>query len=91
METAAVGGHDMARHNLGCHEGNNGNIERSVKHFIIAANQGYDKSMKALWEEFKCGNITKEALDAALRAHKAAVDATKSPEREKAEAARSSV
>jgi hypothetical protein len=59
----------------------------AVKHFIIAANLGYDLSMKALWTEFKDGNITKEDLDATLRTHQAAIDATKSKQRDRAEVA----
>ena len=77
----------LLRHNLACHEGRNGSIERTVKHFIIAANLGFDESMKALWTQFKLGNITKDDLEAAIRAHEAAVDATKSPQREAGEAA----
>ena len=57
-----------------------------MKHFIIAANQGFDTSMTALWEVYAKGNITKKDLEAAIRAHKAAVDATKSSQREEAEA-----
>ena len=86
LEKAAVGGHPNARHNLAANEERNGNIERAVKHLIIAANQGYDLSMKGLWSTFRNGNVTKEDLDAAIRSHKAAVDATKSEERERAEA-----
>ena len=87
-EKAAVGGHIEARFNLGRYElYENGSIERAVKHFIIAANLGCDLSMKALWVAFKTGDITKEDLEAAIRAHKAAVDATKSQQREAAEAA----
>ena len=41
--------------------------------------------MKELWVEFKDGNITKENLDATLRTHQAALDATKSEQREAAE------
>ena len=41
--------------------------------------------MKSLWEHFKHGHITKKDLEAAIRALKDAVDATKSPQREKAE------
>ncbi len=85
-EQAAIGGHPDARYNLGCTEGDNGNIERAVKHFIIAANLGCETSMKELWSEYKDGNITKEELEATLRTHKVAIDATKSPEREAAEA-----
>ena len=84
-EKAAIGGHPDARHNLACYEGRNGNIERAVKHFIIAANLGFEKSMKALWEDYKRGNITKEELDATLRTHHAAINEMKSPEREAAE------
>jgi hypothetical protein len=39
-----------------------------------------------LWEEFKDGNITKEELEATLRSQ-VALDAMKSPEREKVEEA----
>ncbi len=85
FEKAAIGGHPGARHGLACIEGRNGNIERSVKHFIIGANLGDEKSMKALWTYYSRGNITKEDLDATLRSHHAAIDATKSEQREEAE------
>jgi len=85
LEEAAIGGHPNARYNLGIEEGNNGNIERKVKHLIIAANQGYDDSIKALMAAYRNGFVSKEGLAAALRAHKAAVDETKSPQREAAE------
>ena len=82
FEEAAIGGHPLARHNLGINEYSNNNLERAVKHCIIAATQGYDASMKTLMDRFREGNVSKEDLAATLRAHKAAVDATKSPERE---------
>ena len=85
-EKAAAGGHPDARYLLGCYEGRNGRVERAVKHFIISANLGYDRSMKQIWKEFKSGNITKEDLEATLRTHQAAVDGMKSPQREAAEA-----
>jgi len=85
-EKAAIGGHPKARHNLAIIEGKNGNFERAVKHLIIAANLGYEESMKALWNVFSCGNITKEELDVTLRGHQAAIDATKSAQRDAAEA-----
>ena len=85
-EEAAIGGHPDARHNLGVYEGNSGNTERAVKHFIIAANLGNEESMKKLWKYYSAGQITKEDLDATLRTNKAAIDATKSLQREEAEA-----
>jgi TPR repeat protein len=86
LEQAAIGGHTTARHCLGYLEGNNGNIKRAVKHSIIAANLGHEKSMKVLWWHYSKGNITKEDLDATLRTHHAAINEMKSPEREAAEA-----
>jgi TPR repeat protein len=84
-EEAAIGGHVQARYNLGCHEERNGRMERAVKHFTIAANMGHEGSMKALWKLHARGKVEKEDLTATLRAHHAAVDATKSPQREQAE------
>eukprot|EP00984_Skeletonema_dohrnii_P025497 scaffold14678_cov75-Skeletonema_dohrnii-CCMP3373.AAC.3 len=85
LEEAAIGGHPSARYDLGCEEEESGNIERAVKHWIISANLGDDESIKELMEYFKEGFVSKDDLAAALRAHKAAVDATKSPQREAAE------
>eukprot|EP00985_Skeletonema_marinoi_P016387 scaffold8797_cov83-Skeletonema_marinoi.AAC.2 len=86
LEEAAIGGHPNARYNLGVEENESGNIERAVKNFIIAATQGHDGSIKALMEKFKEGFVSKDDLAAALRAQQAAVDATKSPQREAADA-----
>jgi hypothetical protein len=82
LEKASIGGDPVARHNLGCYEEENGNNERAVKHYIIAANLGFELSMKALWKHYSLGNITKENLETTLRTHKAAIDEMKSPERE---------
>ena len=86
LEKAAVGGHAGARHNLACYEGRNGRFDRAVKHLVIAANQGLGDSTKLLWRQYADGHITKNELEAAIRAHQAAVDAMKSPQREGAEA-----
>ena len=85
LEEAAIGGHPLARYDLGVYESNNGNIERAVKHWIIAATLESDLSTKELMTKFREGSVSKEDLDVALSAHKAAVDATKSPQREEAE------
>jgi tetratricopeptide (TPR) repeat protein len=85
LEEAAIGGHPFARHNLGIHEGKNGRIERAIKHTMIAACQGHDDSIMDLRMLYAKGSISKESFAAALRAHQAAVDATKSPQREVAE------
>ena len=85
LEEAAIGGHPLARYNLGWTENKNGNHERAVKHLMIAATQGDDDSIGALMKEYKGGCVSKDDLAVALRAHQAAVDATKSPQRLEAE------
>ncbi len=85
-EKAAIGGHPYARYHLACTEKDNGNVERAAKHLIIAANLGCEKSMKDLWKYYSAGHITKEELETTLRTHKAAIDATKSSQRDVAEA-----
>jgi TPR repeat protein len=86
LEQAAIAGHPTARHNLGIEEWNNGRFERSAKHFIIAANIGCNDSLKGLRDLYANGHASKEEYADALRAYQAAVGATKSSEREKAEA-----
>eukprot|EP00984_Skeletonema_dohrnii_P016042 scaffold7040_cov100-Skeletonema_dohrnii-CCMP3373.AAC.1 len=85
LEEAAIGGHPLARYGLGFYESKNGNRERAVKHWIIAATHGYDLSIKALMDEFRRGFVSKDDLAATLRVHQAVLDATKSPQREAAE------
>ncbi|KAK1741584.1 hypothetical protein QTG54_008062 [Skeletonema marinoi] len=89
LKEAAIAGHPIARHNLGVVELRVvelgiGREDRAVKHWIIAANLGYDTSLKKLRECYAEGFVSKEDFAAALRAHQAAVDATKSPKREEA-------
>ena len=90
LEEAAIGGHAKARLKLGLYEGENLRFQRGVKHTIIAANLGCDEAIYALRElyelpTYSTGIVSKEDLDAAIRAHKAALDATKSRQRELAE------
>ena len=43
-ELAAMKGNVMARHNIGCMEAEAGNEHRAMKHFLLAARAGYNKS-----------------------------------------------
>ena len=54
-------------------------VERS-----IASNLGYDDAIQELKECYKRGLVSKEDFAAALRGHQAAVDETKSHQREEA-------
>eukprot|EP00984_Skeletonema_dohrnii_P007293 scaffold2644_cov89-Skeletonema_dohrnii-CCMP3373.AAC.1 len=82
LEEAAIGGHPDARHMLGIHEGMNCRYDRAVKHWIIAAKLGNDESIERLKEMYQRGGVIKKDFASALRGHQAAVDATKSPQRE---------
>ena len=84
-EQAAIGGHPYARHSLGNMELKDCRVDRAVKHFIIAAKLGYDDSVSVIKQLYQTGLVSKEDFAIALRGHKAAIDATKSPQREEAE------
>lgn len=84
LEEAAIAGHPDSRYNLGLIELNDGSTERAVKHFIIAAKLGEEESVQILKEGYEYGIVSKDDFAAALRAHQAAVDAMKSPQREAA-------
>jgi len=84
LEEASIGGHPFARHNLAKYEEDNGRLDRAIKHWIIAANLGFDRSMDALKSCYTEGSVSKEDFAAAFRAHQVATDAMKSPQREAA-------
>ncbi len=98
LEEAAILGHTVARYTLGCVESKNVKMNdpmngclsavRAGKHWIIAAKLGDDESVGLLKWDFQMGLISKEDYATALRAHQDAVNATKSPQREAAEASR---
>ena len=85
LEEAAIAGHPEARHNLGVIEWDNGKHERARKHLIIAANLGFHNSLEPLKELYADGLASKEDYADALRAYQAAVEATKSVQRDVAE------
>jgi hypothetical protein len=85
-EQAAIGGNPNARGFLACYEEANDRLDRAAKHLIIAANLGCDISLQWIKELFVKGILSKDEYACALRGHQAAVDATKSAEREIVEA-----
>ena len=85
LEQAAICGHNNARGILALHEKNNGRKERAARHYIINANLGCNTALKFIKVLFIQGIVSKDDYAAALRGYQAAVDATKSPEREKAD------
>ena len=88
-EQAAIGGHPFGRWLLGKIDHNHGKFKRAAKHFIIAAKLLCYLSLQEVTVLFMQGIVSKEEYAASLRAHQAAVDATKSVTREVAEKAKS--
>ena len=85
-ELAAMGGHVKARHNLGCLEGAALNWSRAIKHWMIAAEAGFDNSLKAIRIYFMNGRVAKDDFERAIRAHKRAKDEMTSDQRKAAAA-----
>ena len=85
-ELAAMGGHEMARHNIGCIEETDGNMDKAMKHFMIAARSGLDKPLKAVGQGYKVGYVTKAEYTSTLRKYQHTLDEMKSEQRTKAAA-----
>ena len=83
-ELAAIGGHVVARHNLGCLDP--GNTDRALKHLIIAAGFGYNRSLEKIKQMFMNGEATKEDYAKPLRAYQTYLLEIKSPQRDEAAA-----
>ena len=86
LELAVIEGHVVARHNLGVYEKQDGNMDRALKHFMIAAGVGHGNSLQRIKELFMEGHATKEDYAQALRAHQAYMDEIRSDQRDKAAA-----
>ena len=88
LELAAIGGDEVARHKLGIEEVHLGNMDRAMKHFMIAARSGFDDALKEVGEGYKAKVVTKDEYASTLRAHKASQDEMKSEQRSRAAANR---
>ena len=82
MKMAAVGGCMMSRHNLGIFENKERcNLNRALRHWMIAAEAGLDESLQNIGYLFRVGLASKADYEKALRAHQKASDETKSDQR----------
>jgi TPR repeat protein len=68
-EAAAMAGHEVARYSLGLIEGKFGNMERAVKHWMIAASTGSYKAMFLLKTYFEKGLMPRDAIESTLTAY----------------------
>ena len=80
---AAIGGHEKARDHLGVIEATMGNMDRAMKHFMIAARSGNEESLKAVGAGYK-KHVTKDEYAMTLRAYQHSCDEMKSEKRMKA-------
>ncbi|EJK48429.1 hypothetical protein THAOC_32772, partial [Thalassiosira oceanica] len=81
---AAMQGHVLSRHNLGCIEGDKGNHDRAVRHFLISAKMGDIDSVENIRKAFIRGVATKEQYAEALKGYQDAVEEMKSHDRDEA-------
>jgi hypothetical protein len=85
-ELAAMRGDAMARYNLGVIEANLNNINRALRHWMIAVKDGYSRTLKCIKALYSNGDATKDDYNKALRSYQAYLDEIKSDQRDEAAA-----
>jgi len=86
-ELAAMRGDAMARHNLGNNEWRLGNMDRALKHYMIAVKDGESASLGNIQRLYFIGQATKDEYTKALQAYQTYLGGIKSDQRDKAAAA----
>ena len=87
-ELSAMGGNATARYNLGNDELLLvGNMDKAIKHWMIAARDGYSESLKPIKDLYTNGYATKEAYTQALQSYQTYLGEIKSKQRDEAAAA----
>ena len=89
-ELAALSGNVQARNNLGATEQIIGNVDRALKHFMIAIEGGNKMSLESIKQLYIIEHATKEDYTKALGKYQAYLDEVKSNQRDKAAASRAS-
>ena len=67
-EAAAMAGHEVARYLLGTIEEMFGNMERAVKHWMIATSAGSHHALHHLQQVFEKGLVSRDEMDSILTA-----------------------
>jgi len=86
-EVAAMCGVVDARRNLGVGEYRRGQLERAVKHYMIATEGGSKACLEGIKQLYAVGHATKDDYAKALRSYQAYLDDIKSVQRDAAAAA----
>ena len=82
-----MGGSAVARYNLGINEEEAGNMDRALRHHMIAVRDGENDSLKEIQELYSNGHATKEVYTKALQSYQKYLGEIKSEQRDKAAAA----
>jgi len=85
-ELAAIRGDPYARHNLGAYEARAGNMDRALKHWMIATKDGDSNSLQNIKDLYIVGNATKDDYEKALCCYELCVNVIKNDQRDKAAA-----
>jgi len=83
-ELAAMSGDIDSRHNLGVIEEKARNLDRALKHYMIAVKGGHKKSLDVVKRGYSYGYTTKDKYTNALKMYQAYQDEVKSDQRDKA-------
>jgi len=86
-ELAAMAGNVLARNNLGSMEARAGNMDRALKHYLLATEGGSSKSLKIIKELYSNGHATKDDYTTALKSYQVYLGEIKSVQRDEAAAA----
>lgn len=86
FELAAMKGDEMARGKLGDDEYKAGNIDRAIKHFLIAVSRGSEQGLSYMQGLFNAGHVSKDDYASALRARQAYLDEIITDQRDEAAA-----
>jgi len=86
FEQGAIAGDETARHNLAQVEWRADNMDRALKHYMIAVRNGHANSLNRIQLFYTKGHATKEDYSKALRAYQSYLDETRSDQRDKAAA-----
>jgi len=87
FEKGAMGGCTGSRLALGYIEKNSGNMDRAIKHFMIAVRSGHNGGLKQIKQLYSQGHVSKEEYTKALRAYQKYMGEVKSSQRDEAAAA----
>jgi len=86
FELAAMGGDVDARHNLGNNEMKTGNIDRALRHYMIAVRSGQSNSLGMIKHFYSSGQVAKDDYTKALQSYQTYLSEIKSKQRAEAAA-----